>query len=75
MNWVKFGDRAPENLSTVLCIGPDGDYFVAEYKLSKVNFSSEPFDPLEGDIVYWMPLPSPPKDMTEYENNLLKENK
>lgn len=67
MNWIKVTDRVPEPISTVLIwttisIEPTLGYYVNDwlYFSHNGNFWIEKEPHIK--VLYWMPLPEPPKD-------------
>jgi alkyl sulfatase BDS1-like metallo-beta-lactamase superfamily hydrolase len=69
IDWVPVNDRLPEEYVDVICCTNAKEVFAASY-LGKLDDGSECFDDdngmmYEGDVIAWMPLPEPYKDVDE----------
>ena len=77
--WISVDDRLPENDDALLFVDADGDVLYGNFVFEKVNFYEENYEKTfwmnNGDydggscpiknVTHWMPLPQPPKAMSE----------
>lgn len=61
-NWISVKDRLPENFQKVLCFTRYGDYAVFRWNYIDYMWNDGIEWYKEKDVLWWMPLPEPPKE-------------
>lgn len=67
--WIPVSEEIPKEFHNVLCYTDAYDMFIATYY--GLDGDGEPIfddnngDYWEGNVIYWMPLPEPPKEVGE----------
>lgn len=67
--WIYVSEEPPKEFHDVLCYTDAYDMFIATYY--GLDGDGEPMfddnngDYWEGNVIYWMPLPKPPKEVSE----------
>ena len=59
--WVSVDDRLPKNYQKVLCFNYNGEYKVLRWNYIDRMWNSGIEWHKEDYVLYWMPLPQPPK--------------
>ena len=59
--WISVKDRLPENDQSVLCFNYNGEYKVLRWNYIDWMWNSGIEWLKEDYVIYWMPLPKPPK--------------
>lgn len=75
MKWINVKDRKPEKDQIVLCLLENRDMYVLKYCICYDRiYRFLPLTPYDDhyctleeleNVIYWMPLPEPPKEMYE----------
>ena len=64
-HWVPCNERFPEESGTFIICTSHGDVFAAEYWQEREEFSRRDGTKFYSPVVYWQPLPQPPKGELE----------
>lgn len=67
--WIPVSEEPPKKFHDVLCYTDAYDMFIATYYGldgdGEPMFDDDNGDYWEGNVIYWMPLPEPPKEVEE----------
>ena len=69
LRWVPVSERLPKEFETVILSTDKNEVFIGDY-LGKMNDGTDCFDDndgmdWEGNVVVWMPLPQPYREVEE----------
>ena len=72
--WISVKDKVPESNEIVLVSAQDkdGDRYHAlavRYPCGDWDSTDEYFNQWDGEVTHWMPLPEPPKEVTEHDQD------
>ena len=62
--WISVEDRLPEDGQRVVGIAKNGMTGIMDYKVDDTPFAARVFGRYFSEIIWWMPLPEPPKEET-----------